>query len=313
VGEQTVTDTGRAQSVAQLLEKLLLEREEYAERWQYCQRRARPAGALNQAAIAQVLAEHLWDTGERSERETDLPRILKDGVHRALQGKGISPQTLTWFIDAFDMTQDDARQLRAALSGPLPPNGTPVTGTLRLPQQLPIPQRHRTLAVFERRVIGPDGAPVTHHVSRAIVAQKGTVSFYPCRQFADASEVKMLCGGTITARHEPPGSSPILEITLSRPLPMGQVGSLEYQANFGPDASVVTEYRQVAHARADNVDIVVQFDHKRMPRQVWWAIWDDYRDGTVLAEQPVTLDPDRRVHRYLPYLENAAVGFRWEW
>jgi len=307
-----VTDTGRAQSVAQLLEKLLLQRAEYAERWQYCQRRARPEGTLNQAAVAQVIAEHLWNTGERSERETDLPRILKDTVHRALLGKGISAQTLTWFIEAFDLRQDDARQLRAALSGP-PPNGSPVTDTLRGPQELPIPQRHRTVAVFERRVIGPDGAPVAHHVSRAIVAQKGTVSFYPCRQFSTASEVTMLRGGTIAAKHEPPDSSPVLEMMLSRPLLVGQVGSLEYQAIFGPAASLVTEYRQVAHARADNVDIVVQFNHKRLPRQVWWAVWDGYRDGAILAEQPVMLDSDGCAHRYLPFLENAAVGFRWTW
>jgi hypothetical protein len=94
---------------------------------------------------------------------------------------------------------------------------------------------------------------------------------------------------------------------------VGQVGSLEYQANFAPGSSVMTEYRQVAHARTDNVDIVVQFHHKRLPHRVWWTVWDDYRDGTVLAEQPVTLDPDGRAHRYLPYLENAAAGFRWEW
>jgi hypothetical protein len=308
-----VTDQDRAQSVAHLLEKFLLERDDYAKLWQNCQKRARPVGALNQAAIAQVIAEYLWDTGERLDTETDLPRILKDPVHRALQGKGISPQMLTWFIKAFEMTEVDARQLRTALIGPLSLNETPVTDTLRLPQELPIPQRHRTLAVFERRVIGPNGAPVAHHASRAILAHQGTVSFYPCRQLASAAEVQVLCGGTVTARHEPPGSSPILEITLSRPLPAGQVASLEYQASFGPSASVVTEYRQVAHARANNVDIVVQFSHERLPRQVWWAIWDDHHGGTILAEHPVPLDPGGRVHRYLPYLENAAVGFRWEW
>jgi hypothetical protein len=188
-----------------------------------------------------------------------------------------------------------------------------VANTLRLPQELPILQRHRTIAVFEHRVIGPDGAPVTHHASRAIIARTGTVNFYPCRQFSAASEVIMLRGGTITGRREPQGSAPILEITLSSPLPVGQVGSLEYQANFAPGSTVVTEYRQVAHARAENVDIVVQFHLAHLPRYVWWAVWDDYRGGTVLDEQAVSLDSDGCVHRYLPYLENAAVGFRWEW
>jgi hypothetical protein len=44
----------------------------------------------------------------------------------------------------------------------------------------------------------------------------------------------MLRGGRITARHDIPGSSPILEITLSTPLQVGQTASLEYQAAFGP-------------------------------------------------------------------------------
>jgi hypothetical protein len=42
-------------------------------------------------------------------------------------------------------------------------------------------------------------------------------------------------------------------------------------------------------------------------------VWDDYRGGTVLAEQTVSLDSDGCAHRYLPHLENAAAGFRWEW
>jgi len=312
-GGQRVTDRDGAASAAKMLEKLLLEREEYADCWQRSQRKTRSSGTLNQAAIAQVIAEYLWDNGERPETDTSLPRRLKDRIHRALHGEGMTEETLTWFINAFDMTPGDARRLRAALRSGLPSTGTPVANTLRMPQELPITQRHRTIAVFERQIIGPGGAPVTHYATRAIIAQTDTVHFYPCRQFSTASEVVMLRGGTITARHEPPGSSPILEMTLSTPLSMGQVGSLEYQANFAPGATVVTEYRQVAHARAENVDIVVQFHRARLPRGVWWAVWDDYRGGSVLAEQVVSLDSDGCVHRYLPYLENAAAGFRWEW
>lgn len=122
----------------------------------------------------------------------------------------------------------------------------------------------------------------------------------------------MLCGGTITARHEPPGSSPILEVTLSRPLPKGEVGSLEYQANYSPGAPWRPSTGRWP-ARASNVDIVVQFNRQRLPRGVWWTVWDDCRDGTILNEHPVSLDQDGRAHRYLTCLENAAAGFWWEW
>jgi hypothetical protein len=79
----------------------------------------------------------------------------------------------------------------------------------------------------------------------------------------------VLRGGRITASRDIPGSSPVLEITLTTPLQPGQVTSLEYQAELGPGSGIAVEYRQVAHARADNVDVVVQFDSTLLPRTVW--------------------------------------------
>lgn len=305
-----MTSRDRVREVASLLDDLL-RREEYAGMWRRHQGRERPDG-LNQAAIAQVIAEYLWREGERPDTDTGLPRHLKDPVHRALRGLGISQRTLGWFIGAFEMEPADARRLRAALSARPLSAKTPVD-TLRPPQDLPVPQLHRTVAVFERRVIGPDRAPAWHHASRAIKAEEGPVLFYPCRQFSAAAEVIMLRGGEITSRREFAGSSPVLEMTLSAPLTVGQVGSLEYRANFGPGSSVATEYRQVSHGRTSNVDIVVQFHPGCLPRCVWWAVWDNYREGEILEEQPCLPDIEGCVHRHLPYLENAAAGFRWEW
>ena len=300
-------------SAARLLQALLLQREGYLNRWQRFRNRASGTGTLSQAAVARVIAHHLWESGERPDTEVSLPRDLKDRVHRALQGEVISAETLKWFIDAFDMTPDDAGRLRSALYADQPRSGIAVADTLRSPQELPIPQHHRTLAVFERRIIGPERHAVAHRTIRAITACTGTVYSYPCRRFSTASEIIMLRGGRITARHNPPGSTPILEITLSTPLRPGQIASLEYQAAFGPRSGTVAEYRQVAHARADNVDIVVQFHDARHPRKIWWGIWDDYRDGSILEQEAVSLDSDSCAHRYLTYLENAAAGFRWEW
>lgn len=296
-----------------MLQALLLQREGYLDRWQRLRNRASGTGTLSQAAVARVIAHHLWESGERPDTDVSLPRDLKDRVHRALQGEVISAETLKWFIDAFRMTPDDASRLRSALYADQPQSGIAVADTLRSPQQLPIPQHHRTLAVFERRIIGPERQAVAHRTTRAITACTDTVYSYPCRRFSTASEIIMLRGGRITARHNPPGSTPILEITLSTPLQPGQIASLEYQAAFGPRSGTAAEYRQVAHARADNVDIVVQFHDTRNPRKIWWAIWDDYRDGSILEQEAVSLDSDSCAHRYLTYLENAAAGFRWEW
>lgn len=107
-----------------LLRDLLTREGPYRRRWRSEVRRA-SARDPHQSAVAMVLAQHLWDTGEVSETDQDLPRRLKDVVARALGGRGISHQTLGWFVGAFAMSEVDERalwqrfeaDLRAEVSG----------------------------------------------------------------------------------------------------------------------------------------------------------------------------------------------------
>lgn len=303
----------RLRATGDLLQALLVQQTAYASQWQRFQRRSLAREVLNQSAVAQVIAEHLWDSGERSDSETGLPRELKDRVHRALRGEALSAETLNWFISAFQMTDQDAGRLRETLAAGRSRPGVPVVDTLRPPQWLPLPQRHRTVAVFERHIVGPDRRTAAHRTTRAIVALEDQVDSYPYRFVPGASDVTVLHGGHVATKHEPSGSSPVLEITLSTPLRRGQVAALEYQVGFRPDADITCEYRRVAHARADNVDIVVQFHRSQLPDRLWWTIWDNYKDGNVLGQEEVSLDPDGCIHRFVPYLENAAAGFYWKW
>lgn len=307
------TRKDRVQVAAELLQSLLIQRDSYAYRWQKCQRRATVPGTLNQAAVAQAIAQHLWDSGDRPDSEISLPRSLKDRIHRALHGEAISLETLDWFIDAFKMTDEDADRLRACMYGEQPRPAEPIVDTLRAPSELPLPQRHRTVAVFERRIIGAQRRAVTHHTTRAITACDDIVYSYPCRQFPDAKRMTVLHGGRIGTVHKPAQSSPVVEIALSVPLRKGFVGSLGYAAEFGASSEIAVEYRQVAHARADNVDITIQFDQAAHPRRIWWVVWDDYRGGGILDQEAVCLDQDGCAHHFVPYLKNAAAGFRWDW
>jgi hypothetical protein len=303
----------RLRATGELLQGLLLQRPAYAGQWQQFQRRGLGREVLSQSAVAQVIAEHLWDSGERSDTETQLPRGLKDRVHRALRGEALSGETLNWFIDAFHMSDQDSRQLRECLATGQSGLGNPVIDTLRLPQWLPIPQRHRTVAAFERQTIGLDQRVIAHRTTRAIMACEDGVDSYPYRFVPGASKVVVLHGGRASTLHEPAGSSPILDITLSTRLRRGQIASFEYQVEFSPNADIACEYRRVAHARADNIDVVIQFHPRRLPDRLWWTVWDDYQNGNVLQQEEVTLDPDGCVHRFIPYLENAAAGFCWKW
>lgn len=103
-----------AVTAADLLRHHLLTDPRSRRRWQSRAWRSR-SRTLNQAAIAQVLAEWLWDEGEEPESDVLLPRRLKDRVSRALSPlEGPSARSLTMFIGAFDIRQDVADQLWAA-------------------------------------------------------------------------------------------------------------------------------------------------------------------------------------------------------
>ncbi|MEV4677091.1 MULTISPECIES: hypothetical protein [Actinomadura] len=288
----------------------LLSREPYRARWEPFRRRTAAADPVNQAAVAQVLALYLWESGQRPERQTALARLLKDRIHRALSGEVLSGETLTWFIEAFEMNADDAARLRATRSGSAP--NPPVTGTLRGSQIVPLRQRHRTVAVFERRWIGADGRASAHRTTRAIMACEDGVESFPFRLRPAVKQVTRIHGGRLRATHTFEGSGPVLEIALNTPLRAGQVTSLDYQVAFEGD-DLACEYRRVAHARTENVDIVVQFHPERRPLRLWWTVWDDYRGGHVLSEETVVLDREHRVHWFVPTMENAAAGFRWTW
>ncbi|WP_433225983.1 hypothetical protein [Actinomadura formosensis] len=319
----------RARGTGELLRSLLLKRARYRSQWERHLRRA-PGAEIGQSAVAKVIALYLWDTGERPDTQTALPRTLKDRVHRALAGEIISPETLNWFVDAFDMSPADGEQLRARLlageQAPAPGHdggeraghsrrndAQAVAGTLRHPPFLPLPQRHRTLAVFEHRTIGSDRRPIVHRTTRAIMACEDGVDSFPLRLFTGASDITVRRGGSPSPQREFSGSTPVVQIFLASPLRSGQVASLEYEVRFDRAMNQTYEYRRVAHARTDNVDISLEFPRKCPPVRVWWALWDDHRGGAVLHQEPASVDESGTVHRFVPYIENAAAGFRWQW
>jgi hypothetical protein len=291
---------------------VLLESAPYRELWRRQQFRSSLSGALSQAAVARVIANHLWASGDRPEADRSLPRKSKDLVYRALGGRSISPQTLRWFIDAFEMSVADENALWETYEGRMAQRPMPLLNTLRMPQTLPVPQLHRTVMVFERRVIDASGRAAAHRSTHGILAWEDGVDRYPCFASPRLAKFTLVYGGKVLpadARRAPT----VIEISLGRSLRKGEYAAFEYLSEYGRSRRVDTEYRRVASARTRSVSIAVEFDPGRLPKRVWWAIWDDYRGGNVLSEEPVTLDEGYSVQRFLPFMENAAAGFRWEW
>jgi hypothetical protein len=137
------------QATCALLRTLLTDELTYRRRWRA--RSDRTSGMLNQAAVAKVMERHLWDTGEYDDMSS-IARMLKDRVSRALAGKVLSSETLTWIIDAFDMAESDRDRLWALFSGK-ERLASEIAHTLRRRREMIRRQGHRTVALVERYTV----------------------------------------------------------------------------------------------------------------------------------------------------------------
>ncbi|AXH95454.1 hypothetical protein [Ornithinimicrobium avium] len=98
---------GRAAREAAVLRAILWDDPRRRRIWQRRIRRQGDGSQIHQAAVARVLAQWLYDAGEASENDEQLPRRLKDAVSRALSGKVRLPALLKEAVlEAFEV--DDA-------------------------------------------------------------------------------------------------------------------------------------------------------------------------------------------------------------
>lgn len=301
---------GAAES-GEYLHSLLTRPGRYRFRWlQYDQRHR---GPLNQAAVAQVLAQYLWDAGIEEEHDRGLPRRLKDRVSRALAGHRLPPSLLRTFVEAFAMTDADAQHLWDLL---LDSTGFPVLVVReRLPPiELPEPARtYQTLALHEFHAVGEDRRPRTHRTIQVIRAT-GRMTTYRYRFDTSSAVVQVLRGGRASAVHATtaPGVYAV-DITLTDPLDTGQTASLEYQTTFAYHAVPEPAFRRVCLRRAENVELHVSFAPSQLPRQVRWCVWAGVTPDSLIHTEPVAVSTEGTVHRYLPALEGAGAGFTWDW
>jgi hypothetical protein len=303
--------SAQASQISRLLRELLQSRPDYRRQWQEKTERLR-SGAISKAGVAKVIALYLWNTGERADSETTLPRDLKDRIRRALTGEGITPQTLDWFVRAFGMDEHDERSLWAALANDMDLR-TGISHTLTTDRELALRQRHRTIALFERYTIAADRSFATRRALHTIMALEDGVDVYPFNHEPAVERIEVVFGGTLGRRYLHGNGLHTDAIFLDRNLRTGETTSLEYLAYYPPGGYLATEIRRPAHGRSENVDIAVQFSEAALPAAVYWAIWCDHHDGAPVREEPVVLQGQRSVRRFLHFIEETVVGFRWQW
>jgi hypothetical protein len=292
-----------------LLCELLTSDPNYRRLWQ--RRVTRDHAVLSQAAVAKVLEEYLWDSGERSDSLTELARQLKDRVSRALNGEAISTETLRWFIAAFGMDKGDETLLWASHSG----NQSEVDGvshTLLRRREMIRRQRHRTISLVERYSVDRYGSLLLRRTHHAIRAVEDGVDIYIFNHEPQARAIEVVHGGELGNHYEYGGGLTSEEIILDRPLKRAESTVLEYRTYFAAHSARLTEVRRAIFARSENIDFAIDFSELRIPRQAWWCAWDDHFGGRIVLEESIDIRKGA-IRKFLPHAEETIVGFRWNW
>jgi hypothetical protein len=106
------------------------------------------------------------------------------------------------------------------------------------------------------------------------------------------------------------------DILLAKELSLGETLTLEYWNTYHYLADQAdtreSEYRRAVMRRVENVDIRVEFHPECLPKEVWWAVWDGL-EGDIHSQEPVTMDSQHSVQRYMRFIERTVVGFHWAW
>jgi hypothetical protein len=304
----------RHAATAAYLRELLLHPGRYRQRWAQYAERIRP-GEINQLAVADVLAHYLWRNPRNSGDADVLPRQLKDTVLRAVSGKMLSKASLSLFIDAFDLASHDAELLwrlwegsgrSRVMTGPraMRPERSAALG----------PLQHQTLALHDHHYLGADGMPERQRTLHVIEAIVDGVDRIPFRFDSDdmALEVGQGCRGVSGPFKKIGETLYTTDILLAKPLALGDTLTLEYWMIFHFAERPPSDYRRASRSRMENVDIRVEFHPDMLPRAIWWASWDGI-EGDIVEQDAAALDSQHSVHHYLRTLENAVVGFHWDW
>lgn len=306
------TSSAHVQQAAIALRHLLLR--DYRDRWIRYQRERERPGEVHQRAVTEVLKRFVDLNPAEGRYQGVSLGSLPQRVSRALRGDTLSRATLELFIDAFGFSETDSSRLRRihdgtdkirVLTGPaaLPPATAAALGR----------PRHRTTSVHEHHYVGADGRPAWHRTQQVIEATEAGLDRYPYRCDTSALAIEVEEGGRLGGPLYPlEGGLFAVDILLDEPLALGEETSLTYVTLFHYDEAPPPEMRRASRRTMHNVCMRVEFHPGKIPRRVWWAVWDGM-DGKIIERDECGLRASRYVFRRLDAIEQSVVGFTWEW
>jgi hypothetical protein len=317
-----VAQVENRRAAAEYLRQLLLKPGRYREAWQ--QHVARPRdGVINQMAVAEVIAERLRAAPGHLGDSHIMPYQLRDTVSAALSGRQFSAHTMQLFIEAFEVSQDEAGRLWRLWNGSarigVMSGSHAVSGqTQREVAEVVGQPRHQTLSLHDHVYVGRDARIDRARMLHVIEAIAQGVDRIPFLCDTNVLTVEVGQGGKELSGNVEQLRDDIFfaEILLARTLDLGETITLEYWVTYrfpgDPSDPSEREFRRAVMRHAENIDMRVEFHPLRLPGQVWWANWDG-ADGEVIQREAVTLDRECSVHRYLRSVDKTVVGFCWEW
>jgi len=315
------TQSAGRRAASDYLRQLLLRPGVYRRSWEQYVVRSRP-GAINQLAVAEVLARHLSAKAGSSSGPV-LSHQLKDTVSRALSGQLLSRPALGMFIDAFGFTSDEADRLWRLWSGAATirvlsgSRAVPMRAEQDLLQALG-PRRHQTVTLHDHVYVGADGRIGRVRSLRVIEATEAGLDRIPFLYDTNSLtvEVGQGCAGLAGELRQIGPDVYATEILLARTLALGETLTVEYTTTLGsagdPRDRINREYRRAVIDQLENLDLRIQFDKGKLPSGLWWATWDGV-DGEIVAQHQVALDSQYAAQRYLRTVQRAVVGFYWRW
>jgi hypothetical protein len=320
-----VTDLPAAagrRAAARYLRELLQRPGGYRRLWEQHVIRAR-SGEITQLAVAEVLARWLWSYPRVPGDVDVLPHQLKDTVSRALSGRLLSRSTLSLFIDAFGFSDAEGERLWRLYegSGTISVLSGPRAVTPRTEQELHAaigPRRHQTLSLHDHVHIGAEGLPARTRTLQVIEAIADGLSRIPFLYDTKALtlEVGQGCTELTGDLYQVSDELFVTYISLAKILDAGETATLEYSTTYqypgNPADPHEREYRRAVVGRLENFDMRVEFHPDKLPSSIWWGTWEGV-DGGIIEQEPVALDSQHSVHRYLRFIEKTVAGFHWDW
>lgn len=297
------------QTAAYLTE--LLNKPPYRYKWLQFDPERQRTGRAHQTAIAKVLEEYV-DHGDEERRNVSL-KSMPQRVSKAMRGEVLTRATLELFVGAFGISADEAGRLRRLLEGSA--KIRVLSGT-RMPLAEPVsgpPAGHRTTSVHDYHYVNANGLPAWHRTQLVIESITDDLTSYPYRFDTDALSVEVEQGGRPDGTvYYVGGGLYGVDIRLDEPLAHGEQTSLIFETVFRYAEPPPPELRRAARGRLENVAMRVEFHPARIPRRIWWAVWDRL-DGSPVSRDEVALRNGRYVFRQLDAIERTVVGFTWEW